>query len=267
MLNPLPWAAFEHDKVHFWVHYGLCIFAFLLAAVTFIAQWTNPAPYGRHEKSGKSCGPMVHQRIAHTVSDATPGVLVFSLVFFFFGHQREFPNITFYCLWLCHYLHRGFIHPWIMKYSSPKTPLGIPLGGLFPNLLYSFLNADWIGTADYDNGYCKDPRFIMGIAFFVTGFVMNRYADLTLRKLRSDYSTGYSVPYGCLFNHISCPNYLGEMLEWLGWALGTWSVAGLVWFLFGCGTFVPRARHNHQWYKDEFPNYPPNRKALIPFVY
>jgi len=266
MPNPLPWTAFEHDEVHFWVHYGLCAFGFLLAIVTFIAQWTNPAPYGRHEKSGKSCGPMVHQRIAHTLSDATP-LLLFTLVFFLYGHQREYPNITFYCLWLCHYVHRGFIHPWIMKYSSPKTPLGIPLGGLFPNLLYSFINADWIGAAEYDNAYYKDPRFIIGIVLFVTGFIINRYADLALRKLRSNSNAGYSIPHGCLFEVISCPNYFGEMLEWFGWTLGTWSLAGLVWFLFCCATFVPRARHNHLWYKDQFLDYPGNRKALIPFVY
>ena len=267
MFHPLPWTSFEDDKVHFWIHYGLCAFALLLAVVTFIAQWTKPAPYGRHEKSGKSCGPMVHQRIAHTISDAIPGVLVFTLVFFLYGHQREYPNITFYCLWQCHYIHRGFIHPWIMKYSSPTTPIGIPLGGFFPNLLYSFLNSDWIGAADFSDDYYKDPRFIIGIVLFVSGFIINRYADFSLRKLRTSYSEGYSIPHGCLFEVISCPNYFGEMLEWFGWALGTWSLAGLAWFLFSSATFVPRARHNHQWYKNQFPDYPADRKALIPFVY
>ena len=42
------------------------------------------------------------------------------------------------------------------------------------------------------------------------------------------------------------------MLEWFGWALETWSLAGLFWFLFSSATFVPRARHNHQWYKNNF---------------
>ena len=98
MFHPLPSTAFEYDKVHFWVHYGLCAFAFLLGAVIFMSQWTKPAPYGQHEKSGNSCGPMVHQRITHTISDAIPGVLVFTLVFFLYGHQREYLKITFYCL-------------------------------------------------------------------------------------------------------------------------------------------------------------------------
>ena len=43
------------------------------------------------------------------------------------------------------------------------------------------------------------------------------------------------------------------MLEWFTWALGTWSLAGLFWFLFISATFVP--------------DYAADRKALIPFVY
>ena len=51
-----------------------------------------------------------------------------------------------------------------MKYSSRTTPIGIPLGGLFPSVLYSFLNSDWIGAADNSGQDYKDPRFI--IAYF-----------------------------------------------------------------------------------------------------
>ena len=269
MLEALPWSAYKGDRTRFWVHYALCIVGFLLAVITLAVQWAKPATYGRHAKaSDQHCGPMVHQRIAHTLSDAAPGVLVFLLVFFFYGNQRGYANITFTSLWLCHYIHRGLIHPWIMRYSDPKTPLGIPLGGLFPNLLYSFLNADWLGHAKYVEDYYKDPRFIIGILFFITGFCINRYSDFKLRQLRSRSSgSGYTIPRGCLFEYISCPNYFGEMLEWLGWALSTWSAAGLVWCLFGCGTFIPRARHNHQWNLEYFPDYPQQRKALIPLLY
>ncbi|EDO43991.1 predicted protein [Nematostella vectensis] len=127
-----------------------------------------------------------------------------------------------------------------MKYSSPKTPVG---------------------------DYYMDPRFILGAALFLLGFCINRYADIKLRMLRPDESSGYAVPKGGPFELVSCPNYFGEMLEWFGWALCTWSAAGLVWFLFGCGTFIPRAMHNHKWYKDRFPDYPQKRRALIPFLY
>jgi hypothetical protein len=233
-------------------------------------QFSKPAPYGKHANDGINWGPMVNQRLAHTLSDAPPGVILFTLVFFLYGIQRGYVNITFYVLWMCHCVHRGIIHPWIMNYGNNKTPIGIPIAGLFPNLLFSYLNADWIGSASYKSDYYTDPRFIIGILLFLIGFCINRAVDFTLRNIRSrgDYlGERYFISEGCLFKRISCPNFLGEMLEWFGWAVGTWSPAGVVWFMFRCGTFIPQSKQYHDWYKGRFPDYIKNRKALIPFIY
>ena len=133
MLNALPWTTFEDDKTHFWVHYGLCAFGFLLAVITFIVQATKPAPYGRHQKSNQSFGPMVHQRLAHTISDAIPGVLLFSLVFFLYGTHTEYTNITFYCLWLCHYvLSPRNYSPMDHEIQQSKDPFGYTIRRAFP---------------------------------------------------------------------------------------------------------------------------------------
>ena len=51
------------------------------------------------------------------------------------------------------------------------------------------------------------------------------------------------------------------MLDWFGWAFGK---PGYSVFFFSSATFVPRARHNHQ---NQFPDYPADRKALMPLVY
>jgi hypothetical protein len=29
---------------------------------------------------------------------------------------------------------------------------------------------------------------------------------------------------------------------------------------------MPRALQNHRWYRAQFPDYPANRKALVPFL-
>ncbi|XP_070556793.1 3-oxo-5-alpha-steroid 4-dehydrogenase 1-like isoform X2 [Ptychodera flava] len=192
-------------------------------------------------------------------------------VYFLYGSEDArfgYTNQTFLWLWLLHYIHRGIIHPLLMRYSQKEVSLGITLGGLFPNLIFSFVCSDWIGSAVYADNYFYDPRFILGIILFVVGYIINKWADAKLRRLRNQGDNqGYHIPYGGLFEVISCPNYFGEMLEWTGWALGTWSLAGCVWLLFGCSTFIPRSKHNHTWYKEHFEDYPNRRKALIPFVY
>ena len=70
-----------------------------------------------------------------------------------------------------------------------------------------------------------------------------------------------------VFKWISCPNYFGEILEWIGWALATWSLAGLSFAVWAIANLVPRARANHKWYLENFAEYPRSRKALIPKIW
>ncbi|XP_077990832.1 3-oxo-5-alpha-steroid 4-dehydrogenase 1-like [Glandiceps talaboti] len=270
VFQPIPWI-FDVDDVHFWIHYGFVILGFLLAVISTIVQFSKPAPYGRHQDTSPGWGPLINQRLGHIVSDLISGVILFLLVYFLYGSEAArfgYANQTFLWLWQAHYIHRGLIHPLVMKYSRTEVSLGITLGGLFPNLIFSFICSDWIGSAVYDSNYYYDPRFLLGVIFFVVGFCINKWSDWKLRSLRSSSDTQqYHIPYGGLFELISCPNYFGEMLEWIGWALGTWSLAGCVWLLFGCSTFIPRARHHHIWYQQQFPEYPSSRKILIPFLY
>ena len=67
-----------------------------------------------------------------------------------------------------------------------------------------------------------------------------------------------------MFRVIRHPNYLGEIIEWIGWAIATWSLAGLAFAVWTAANLVPRARSHHQWYRESFADYPPDRKALVP---
>jgi hypothetical protein len=65
---------------------------------------------------------------------------------------------------------------------------------------------------------------------------------------------------------VSCPNYLGEIIEWSGWALATWSLAGAAFALYTIANLAPRAVAYHRWYRESFNDYPPARRALLPFI-
>ena len=62
------------------------------------------------------------------------------------------------------------------------------------------------------------------------------------------------------------PNYFGEIIEWAGFALATWSLPGLAFAIYTAANVGPRALSHHRWYREKFGDYPPKRKALIPFV-
>ena len=97
--------------------------------------------------------------------------------------------------------------------------------------------------------------------------ILNVHSDNILLRLRKDETTQYGVPHGGAFRYVSCPNYLGEILEWTGWAIATWSLTGLSFAVFTFANLAPRAISHHQWYRKKFPNYPPNRRALIPGIW
>ena len=115
-------------------------------------------------------------------------------------------------------------------------------------------------------GHLADIRFLAGVALFFAGMAVNRRADNILIRLRRPGETGYRIPEGGLYRYVSCPNYLGEILEWMGWALATWSLAGLAFAVYTAANIGPRAVSHHRWYREQFPEYPTERRALIPYL-
>ena len=102
--------------------------------------------------------------------------------------------------------------------------------------------------------------------FFLSGMVIHFHSDAQLRELRNNHGSAYQIPRAGLFKYVSCPNYLGEIIEWLGWGLLIWSWAGLAFALFTIANLGPRAISHHKWYREHFPDYPTRRRALIPFT-
>ena len=119
----------------------------------------------------------------------------------------------------------------------------------------------------YPPSWLTKPTSIAGAALFLTGLAINVWADSVLIGLRSASSDRtYKIPSGFLYNYVSCPNYLGEMIEWAGWALATHSLAGLAFFWYTAANLVPRALANHAWCQHKFDDYPSQRTALIPYL-
>ena len=148
-------------------------------------------------------------------------------------------------------------------------PILVMLMGIIFNTGNAYLNARFLFTFSkgYPLNWIWSARFIIGAAIFVTGYIINRWADQALKKLRKPGETGYKIPNGGLFKYISCPNYFGEIIEWLGWAVCTWSIAGLSFAVWTFANLAPRAQANHEWYLQNFPEYPKERRVLFPWVW
>ena len=125
-----------------------------------------------------------------------------------------------------------------------------------------------LGADLYEISWLWDIRFLSGVSLFVIGAIINIRSDGQLLRLRQQSaSDGYLQPDIGLHRHVAAPNYLGEIIQWCGWALAAWSWAGLLFALYTIANLAPRASAHLKWYRATFPDYPENRKALIPFVW
>jgi 3-oxo-5-alpha-steroid 4-dehydrogenase 1 len=239
---------------------------FILAAVVFVMLFFFTAPYGRHNRRG--WGPLLNNRLGWVIMEMG-APLIFTACFLVSGNPLNIVTITFLCLWEAHYLHRAFIYPFTIRGKAKHMSLVVLIMGFIFNLINGYLNGRYIFTFSpgYSVKWLVDPRFIVGITIIAAGFIINRQADTILRNLRRPGENGYHIPYGSLYRWISCPNYFGEILIWVGWATATWSLPGLAFAVWTAANLVPRARSHHRWYHREFNEYPSERKALIPGVW
>jgi 3-oxo-5-alpha-steroid 4-dehydrogenase 1 len=136
------------------------------------------------------------------------------------------------------------------------------------NTVNGLLLGTWFGSwARYPAGWLVSPAFIGGVILFVAGMAINWRSDYLLINLRKKGDTGYTIPRGWLFKYVSSPNLLGEIIEWGGFTLLTWSLPALAFFIWTCANLVPRAVSNHRWYRSRFPDYPSDRKRLFPLLW
>ncbi len=236
---------------------------FGVAAFVFIVLLFVPAPYGRHVRSG--WGPMVGDRVGWILMEA-PAALVFSWCFLAGAYRNTITAWVFLGAWLFHYVYRAFLYPLRRRNTGRRMPLSVVGMGLLFNAVNGYLNGRWLFTfsGGYGNGWLITPPFLIGAGLFAGGLIVNRQSDRALHELRRTGDAVYEVPQGGFYRWVSSPNYLGEIVEWIGWAVATWSLAGLSFALWTAATLAPRARSNHLWYRQQFPDYPPERRALIP---
>jgi len=247
------------------LHTVLLVFIFAMSALTWWSSSKRANRYGRYMKEGQK--RTVSARIGWLMFES-PQVVAFALTFWLTAGEPSVVAIAIFAVWQAHYTHRAILYPLRRNNQGKRFPIGGVVAGVAFNSINGFLNGYAVATAGHlaDASWFADPRFIIGTAIFAAGWVVNFHADSVLIRLRSDGFTGYRVPHGGLFRWVSCANYTGEIVMWCGFAMATWTVAGLSFAVFTIANLLPRALTHHRWYVDNLPDYPADRKAVFPGI-
>jgi len=223
------------------------------------------APYGRF--SSRNWGPMISNKLGWLLMEAI--VMIAFAAWLPWGHFNwRTPASLMIGLFFIHYVHRSLVYPFMIRTKGKKMPAVIMLSAMLFNTVNGSLMGIWFADfAHYADSWYYSPAFIAGIVLFVSGMLINWRADYTLINLRKKGESGYKIPRSGLFSLITSPNLFGEIIEWGGFALLTWSLPALAFFIWTCANLIPRAIANHRWYKKEFPDYPAERKILLPYLW
>ena len=185
--------------------------------------------------------------------------------------RADTVRLVFLLLFELHYFHRSFIFPLQLRGHS-RMPLSIILMGALFNTLNALMQGGWIFFISPDDYYPKEwltsIPFLAGTMLFLVGMYINIQSDSIIRHLRKPGDTAHYLPRGGMFRYVTSANYLGEFMEWVGFAILTWSWSGAVFALWTFANLAPRAARIHDLYLQEFPDQLDAKvKRMIPFIY
>ena len=237
-----------------WITIGLITFSYLIISKV-------RAPYGRH--TTKNWGPMISNSWGWFWMEV-PALILMPTISVFGENEMSSFSVILVVLWFLHYFNRVIIFPLRIKTKNKKMPISIAISAFFFNCINGLLNGIYVGYF-LEGDLIINSTFVLGMLLFFSGMYINISSDNKLISLRKK-SEGYKIPKGELFKFISCPNHFGEIIEWVGYALIAFNLPALSFALWTFFNLTPRALNHHAWYKENFENYPKNRKAVIPYI-
>ncbi|KAL1131036.1 hypothetical protein AAG570_012273 [Ranatra chinensis] len=172
--------------------------------------------------------------------------------------------------WSAHYSKRLLETIFVHRFSHST----MPLFNLFKNCTYYWLFAAYVAY-HVNHPLFTSPSAIQvyaSLGAFIASELGNLSVHLALRNLRPPGTKKRSIPvatanpFTYLFNLVSCPNYTYEFAAWASFTMLTQCLPAGLFALAGFYQMAVWAVGKHRNYKKEFPNYPKNRKAIIPFI-
>lgn len=255
--------------------YIILIVMAVLAVVVFACLFWFKAGYGY--LSTANWGPKINNKLAWVLMEA-PSFLF--LLYYTLSYARSGENygncdIVLYViagLFLLHYFQRAFIFPFLMRGKS-RMPILIMAMGMIFNTVNSYLIGTWLFTdlsaGRYAIEWFWSPQFIIGTVIFFAGMGINLHSDHVIRHLRKPGDTRHYIPRKGLYKYVTSANYFGEFTEWVGYAILTWSLPGVLFAVWTFANLGPRSKALTEKYEQEFGDeYKAlNKKNIIPFIW
>lgn len=241
----------------------------VLGLIVFISLYFVTAGYGKF--ATKKWGPAVNNKVGWVIMESP--VFLFMLILWLLSPNKGNTVTTLFFLFFeLHYFQRSFIFPLLLKGKS-TMPLSIITMGIIFNTINALMQGGWLfylaPAGTYTTEWLTTPQFIIGTIIFFAGMTININSDSVIRHLRKPGDTKHYLPQKGMYKYVTSANYFGEIVEWTGFAILTWSLSGVIFAWWTFANLVPRAASIYKRYVEEFgPQVKEKRlKRIFPFIY
>ena len=231
----------------------------------------NLADYGIKEKTLIEIYDLGYQINFRTVyiTEYTGPIIINALLFLRIGHfNNPFIITLIFLMTTFHYAKRV----WESIFVHSFTRDTMTILALIPNCSYYWLLFGVLCCSSlYSSSYDADVHLIGNLRLvFVPLFFYFEYKNhqchLVQKRLKDENKGERGIPFGHGFDLVSCANYYWEFLAWLSFAIFTGHWTSFLFCIFGLVIMAQLALVKHKYYLKSFPNYPKNRKAIIPYI-
>jgi len=199
--------------------------------------------------------------------------MVYALRPFIYPSAPESPSQlqTLTCILIClHFVKRELETIFVHRFSAATMPLRNIFKNSFHYWVLSGLNiAAWVYAPFSPTA--KDANnllLVSGVILYTLGQLGNLHVHLILRGLRSAGGTERGIPQGLLFNIVTCPNYMTDIISWIGVYLVSglsWSV--LLFIVVAVVQMMSWAKKKEKRYRKEFGDkYKKKRYSMLPGI-
>lgn len=241
----------------------------ILAVVVFISLYFVDAGYGRFYN--RKWGMPVNNKIGWVVMEAP----VFVMMIVLWLTSNRVTDVY----------EAGFSAVFPDSLFSAVVCFSVPIAGQWLHSYFGGSNGRGFQSAECrDAGRLDFSRFACGL---LSGFVAlvtavyHRNSNFLCGnghqsavgqhhpKPTKNGDNKHYLPKERMFKYVTSANYYGELLEWFGFAVLTWSWTGVVFVVWTFANLAPRAAKIHERYKRDFPEEMKNSNAkrIIPFIY
>lgn len=228
----------------------------------------------------KDLGPQVSWRTVFLVEYFGP--ILLNTIFYYGVYDASNVTLTqnvAYIIIMLHFFKREYESTFIHSFSKAT----MPIFNLYKNCThYWFVSGLCFGiTLFHNNDFegsnklvkfifhvrdCSKDQLILICIVWALAELGNYVCHVQFQNLRKGGFTGHKIPYGFLFEYVTCPNYTFEILGWLMFAILTNNWSSWVFFFVGSGQMIIWAIKKHELMRREFPNYPKSRTAVFPYI-